>query len=79
MVTVFVLFFTVFYIFPEFQQHVRKSVGTYHGHAVALLLHDGAEINAYFENQFRQAQLTLWQMVKKNLDRFFTMWHSKER
>lgn len=43
-----------------------------------LLLY-GAEINAYFENQFRQAQLTLWQMVKKNLDRFFTMWHSKER
>ena len=43
-----------------------------------LLLY-GAEINAYFENQFRQAQITLWQMVKKNLDRFFTMWHSKKR
>ena len=43
-----------------------------------LLLY-GAEINAYFENQFRQAQITLWLMVKKNLDRFFTMWHSKKR
>ena len=39
----------------------------------------GAEINAYFENQFRQAQLTVWQLTKKNLDRFFSMWHSKER
>ena len=43
-----------------------------------LLLY-GAEINAYFENQFRQAQLTVWQLTKKNLDRFFSMWHSKER
>ena len=40
MVAVFVLFFAVFYIFPEFQQHVRKSVGTDHGHAVALLLYE---------------------------------------
>lgn len=43
-----------------------------------LLLY-GVEINAYFENQFRQAQLTVWQLTKKNLDRFFSMWHSKER
>ena len=43
-----------------------------------LLLY-GAEINAYFENQFRQAQRTVWQLTKKNLDRFFSMWHSKER
>ena len=43
-----------------------------------LLLY-GAEINAYFENQFRQAQLTVWQLTKKNLDRFFSMWHSKKR
>lgn len=34
-----------------------------------LLLY-GAEINAYFENQFRQAQITLWQMVKKILTDF---------
>ena len=41
-----------------------------------LLLY-GAEINAYFENQFRQAQITVWQAIKKQLDRFFAMWHHK--
>ena len=37
-----------------------------------LLLY-GAEINAYFENQFRQAQITVWQAIKKQLDRIFPL------
>lgn len=41
-----------------------------------LLLY-GAEINAYFENQFRQAQVTVWQTIKKQLDRFLPLWHHK--
>ncbi len=43
-----------------------------------LLLY-GAEINAYFENQFRQAQITVWQTIKKQLDRKFPLWHHKKR
>lgn len=43
-----------------------------------LLLY-GAEINAYFENQFRQAQITVWQAIKKQLDRIFPLWHHKKR
>ena len=43
-----------------------------------LLLY-GAEINAYFENQFRQAQITVWQTIKKQLDRIFPVWHHKKR
>lgn len=42
-----------------------------------LLLY-GAEINAYFENQFRQAQNSVGQGTKKLLDRFLALWHSKE-
>ena len=41
-----------------------------------LLLY-GAEINAYFENQFRQAQVTVWQTIKKQLDSFLPLWHHK--
>lgn len=41
-----------------------------------LLLY-GAEINAYFEKQFRQAQMSLWQGIKKLLDSFWGLWHSK--
>ena len=41
-----------------------------------LLLY-GAELNAYFEKEFRQAQMSLWQGIKKLLDSFFTLWHSK--
>ena len=43
-----------------------------------LLLY-GAEINAYFENQFRQAQINVWQTIKKQLDRKFPLWHHKKR
>ena len=43
-----------------------------------LLLY-GAEINAYFENQFRQAQINVWQTIKKQLDRKFPLWHHKNR
>ena len=35
-----------------------------------LLLY-GAEINAYFENQFRQAQVTVWQTIKNSLTDFY--------
>ena len=41
-----------------------------------LLLY-GAELNAYFEKQFRQAQYTVWQQIKKLLDRFLALWHHK--
>ena len=41
-----------------------------------LLLY-GAEINAYFEKEFRQAQMSLWQGIKKLLDSFFALWHSR--
>ena len=41
-----------------------------------LLLY-GAEINAYFEKEFRQAQMSLWQGIKKLLDSFLALWHSK--
>lgn len=41
-----------------------------------LLLY-GAEINAYFEKEFRQAQMSLWQGIKKLLDSFFVLWHSR--
>lgn len=43
-----------------------------------LLLY-GAEINAYFENQFRRAQVSVWQWIKKLLDRVLTLWHSRCR
>ena len=42
-----------------------------------LLLY-GAELNAYFEKQFRQAQYTVWQQIKKLLDRFWALWHHKD-
>lgn len=41
-----------------------------------LLLY-GAEINAYFEKQFRQAHNSMGQGTKKLLDRFWALWHSK--
>ena len=37
-----------------------------------------AEVNAYFEKQFRQAQYTVWQQIKKLLDRFLALWHHKD-
>lgn len=42
-----------------------------------LLLY-GAEINAYFEKELRQAQNSVGQGTKKLLDRFLALWHSKE-
>ena len=36
------------------------------------------ELNAYFEKQFRQAQYTVWQQIKKLLDRFWALWHHKD-
>ena len=43
-----------------------------------LLLY-GAELNAYFEKEFRQAQMSLWQGIKKLLDSFLALWHSNKR
>ena len=42
MVFVLLLFFSVLYILPELQQYVRKFVGAYHGHAVAVFLYVAA-------------------------------------
>ena len=43
-----------------------------------LLLY-GAELNAYFEKEFRQAQMSLGQGIKKLLDSFLALWHSNKR
>ena len=43
-----------------------------------LLLY-GAELNAYFEKEFRQAQMSLLQGIKKLLDSFLALWHSNKR
>lgn len=69
MVCVFVSVFSVFYIFPDFSimygslsTLILVMVWLYF--CMNLLLY-GAEINAYFESQFRQAKLSFWQLIAR--------------